>query len=362
MSEVLKTLRNIVKGDVITEADLAEVRHIAIVAGGTTSGVNYTTPFGKFDSTYNDFIENKISKFDNRWAIFLAHMNMFKGWHLNKFEYENLPEGIETKTLESFLWTHGSLVIFKYQGEYLALPYISIKHDIYGRPSEVEPYSTYAENTEFEKITIGENGTLINHSEAGLWPSFYTFSDLFKLWPLITDLTNQYQELKIHEAVSKQRIPLGNDVDDATADNLNRALMTGNPAIRFDRNSIAKDLKAIEDGSWLIDFENRSDKIMDVYKFMLDTTSLLIGQKHDANDGKKERKNTSETLMNEHRTNSQIRNQLEIRERDVKIMNKVFDLDVNVSFNEDFLKEITTTPNEQGEDGSVDVSNGASDN
>lgn len=76
----------------------------------------------------------------SNWATYQMYLRQLITLAENVFEYENLPEYIDTAYLNKTLLKQGSIAFFRDEiMGVVALPYVSIGNlDIYGRPNKIQ--------------------------------------------------------------------------------------------------------------------------------------------------------------------------------------------------------------------------------
>ena len=86
--------------------------------------------------------------------------NRFLNLALNRFKWENLPEGITSRKIEEFLVQHGQTMFFKDNGVFIVLPSYGVgRYDIYNEPLT---YNVIGNN--YNKMIDREDGVLIRNN------------------------------------------------------------------------------------------------------------------------------------------------------------------------------------------------------
>ena len=86
--------------------------------------------------------------------------NRFLNLALNRFKWENLPEGLTSRKIEEFLVQHGQAMFFKDNGVFIVLPSYGVgRYDIYNEPLT---YNVIGNN--YNKMVDREDGVLIRNN------------------------------------------------------------------------------------------------------------------------------------------------------------------------------------------------------
>ena len=86
--------------------------------------------------------------------------NRFLNLALNRFKWENLPQGITSRKIEEFLVQHGQVMFFKDNGIFIVLPSYGVgRYDIYNEPLT---YNVIGNN--YNKMVDREDGVLIRNN------------------------------------------------------------------------------------------------------------------------------------------------------------------------------------------------------
>ena len=86
--------------------------------------------------------------------------NRFLNLALNRFKWENLPEGITSRKIEEFLVQHGQAMFSKDNGVFIVLPSYGVgRYDIYNEPLT---YNVIGNN--YNKMVDREDGVLIRNN------------------------------------------------------------------------------------------------------------------------------------------------------------------------------------------------------
>ncbi len=175
------------KNSPIEEKDLKEVKELNTVA---RSGLIYSQP--SFSSFFNPSDENENTFKNNENAYIWNLICEIRNWHFSKFNYENLPEGLEKNVLENQLLIHGRVCIFEFAGEFRAYPFRVDKFNSNGKPKKITAYSLWQDT--FEKpLTVDKDCVIIYANNDGL---IFTinhqpfFGPMWRVWQLILDVAD----------------------------------------------------------------------------------------------------------------------------------------------------------------------------
>lgn len=323
----------------IGQEDLSAVKTLNTVSE-TGSSAGLSSPLlDRLSMSYNDWNENNESsgyKHEDPRHIFVLNLiKTYSKWYRTRYEYEGLPKGITRELIESMLVRYGSIVGFKLNEEWVLTPYKVHKTDIYNKPTVVIPqpingdFKVHKRRVGKDCFILRASGDIIFHNSQPL------NSPLFLNWFSFLDISNQYNEIRNDTVLTRQRLGVGDDVDDTTANNIMSALISGKPVIRVDNSALKQILQGTTSGkNGIINFESRHESINATFKSMIDFLKLNNGWGYDENADKKERKIKDEMRTNSQTANNYLEADLETRANDWDLANEYFEFNVSVSLKE----------------------------
>ncbi len=253
---------------------------------------------------------------------------------MGMFEWKGLPETINVEYLEETLFTKGRLIFFKDPVlGFLALSCIPDGHlNVYNEPVSfsvnVPAYQSKEPLTRFNSVLIKNNQL----SESSMY-TIGEFAGRLAETERTIDINVRAQKTPIVVAVTSDKALL-------TLRNAYKQFEEGQPVLFVDSNQISMDtLKAIKtDAPYLVDK-------LDTHKMNLWNEALSFLGINNANTNKRERLISNEVDANEELIQMSANIMLKTRQDAVKLINKMFGLNVSVeikSFEEPFPDETQT--------------------
>lgn len=104
----------------------------------------------------------------------------------NIFSYNNLPDELDKRIVETLLYQYGKLVAFKYLGKLVLATYSVNRYDWYGNPSKIKPIAIYSNSyIDFSKLnlSVGEDCVLLFNNSYGVptWSVLAPYIDRINL-------------------------------------------------------------------------------------------------------------------------------------------------------------------------------------
>lgn len=347
--------KKILTEDPVTEKDLPEIKHLNTrTSGGQVYGfINEATP------TYEQYQDYYFNNSDEKWSgrkakyLFLL-ISTLRLYYFNKYKIDNLPKGIDKFKLLNFIFTNGSVVVFKMGGEYYTLPFTTDKYDLYGEPKVITPFTPFNRNVKLKQMVVNKECVILRDSIDGVSTNIKTFGILYKMWQLLEDTANQYNEIANDAILSRLKIAVGDDVDDETIKNIEQAFMSGKFVIKFDFESIDLNQflagKGTNPQGQAMTSMSRQKDLTETFTFLINQIKLHMLEKTDPNPQKKERKNVQETIKEDTFIDKADISKMEILEQGILKINELFNENITIERNEE---QVETIDPEQGDDENV---------
>ena len=255
---------------------------------------------------------------------------------ISMFDWDNVPESIDTRFLEMTLFTNGSAVFFldedlnnntglsdarQSEGTYLALPVaMNGKWNVYNVPVEYRAYATSG----YQKQLNGNNSVIIYNNM--IRTNSVQTCKLYakRLWNLdrIIDVNANAQKTPVLiTCPEEQRL---------TAINVYEQWDGNEPVILGDKNLDMNLLKVLRTDAPYV-----ADKLYQLKTEIWNEALTYLGISN-INYQKKERMITDEVLRNQGGTIASRYSRLEARREAVEQINKMFGLDISVDYREDY--------------------------
>ena len=242
---------------------------------------------------------------------------------ISMFEWKNLPDGIDERFLELTLFTDGQAVFFK---DEIAEQYACLQVTTNGRLNKYRVPITrraYAVNGYNKELTI-DNSVIIYNNRLRQPGIRYTNMYAKRLWDLdrTIDVNAKAQKTPILvQCTEAQRLTLLNLYKDYDGNS---------PFIYGDKNLDLTGLKSINTGAHYV-----ADKIYTLKTQIWNEALTYLGISN-INIQKKERLITDEVVRNQGGTIASRYSRLKARKQACEEINKMFGLNISVSYSEDF--------------------------
>lgn len=242
---------------------------------------------------------------------------------ISMFEWKNLPDGIDERFLELTLFTDGQAVFFK---DEIAEQYACLQVTTNGRLNKYRVPITrraYAVNGYNKELTI-DNSVIIYNNRLRQPGIRYTNMYAKRLWDLdrTIDVNAKAQKTPILvQCTEAQRLTLLNLYKDYDGNS---------PFIFGDKNLDLTGLKSINTGAPYV-----ADKIYTLKTQIWNEALTYLGISN-INIQKKERLITDEVVRNQGGTIASRYSRLKARKQACEEINKMFGLNISVSYSEDF--------------------------
>lgn len=242
---------------------------------------------------------------------------------ISMFEWKNLPDGIDERFLELTLFTDGQAVFFK---DEIAEQYACLQVTTNGRLNKYRVPITrraYAVNGYNKELTI-DNSVIIYNNRLRQPGIRYTNMYAKRLWDLdrTIDVNAKAQKTPILvQCTEAQRLTLLNLYKDYDGNS---------PFIFGDKNLDLTGLKSINTGAPYV-----ADKIYTLKTQIWNEALTYLGISN-INIQKKERLISDEVVRNQGGTIASRYSRLKARKQACEEINKMFGLNISVSYSEDF--------------------------
>lgn len=274
-----------------------------------------------------------------RSRLQLVHMNsietqlfmLFLQIANQQFQYENLPDGLESYIIEKGLFFYGQMVFFKKNGVPLWLPCANNGGlNLYSQPVVVTPYgmSGYSFNSVYVRddyalpsleLRNKRNAVITKNNELSL--STYAL-----IKPFVEKLAYIWESMGINNSLSRVKylIKANKDLAPAIQTQIYNILGNNSPIqVINDKKNLMGDLEKMDfDVSYTPkDFWYDFDK---TFNFIL----TLLGVDNNSESEKKERMVVSEVHSNDMLINLSLETRYHFRRESIKDINKLFGYDI----------------------------------
>jgi hypothetical protein len=263
------------------------------------------------------------------------YYNRLKELAISMFEWQNLPDTVDTRFLELSLFSTGMAIFFKDDElGYLALQtMIGGNLDVYNVPKIRKAYATNGFN-----MPLSENDSVI------IWNNMLRTNCLTDIELFARRLYECDRTIDVN--IKAQKTPLAILCDDnqrLTMKNMYAQYDGNEPFIFGSKDLDIKKIQAISTGAPFV-----ADKIMQTKIQIWNEAMTYLGISN-VNFQKKERLVTDEVTRNMGSTVSSRYTRLEMRKQACRQINKMFGLNINVEYRED-IQVVDSEDDEEGGD------------
>ena len=291
---------------------------------------------GVFNSQFPEFDEYiKGDKFVGGFVG--SKLGIIRNWHIAKFRYKGLPEGIDQYQIESNLFKFGAVAITKLPNdEYYVGPFGVLEFTKYGYPKKVEIFKFYPTEEKKDKEviitgTVDEDTVILYHDYSFPWSKKY-LGPLWKIWPQLETLHGLYLLLLNSAAVNRRLFLVPSKTSNEEIQIFQSFLnSTGNiiPATGGLTRQSSRIASKSEDH---LAVNERGDELINIIKFQVNEIYIQIGLEYN-NVEKKERVNTLELDMDNVLIKALRDTEKQARIEGLKKMKTVFGFKATVFFN-----------------------------
>lgn len=264
-------------------------------------------------------------------------------YQTERFNYKNLPEGLDKYRFEDKVLENGSALLVKYMDRFYMFNYSMIDYNAYNEPIKVqitEPKSSL--NGKIINLQSSSIATIIrnNFMKRALFVDAQRF---------ITDMEMiLYQiEKNVRTSAPKGILNLKNMEFEENGENPEKdsfeTMINGQDTFYVLKTKPKNDQEfdADNEDSLFIPMEltDRTDSLLKNYEFMKEQLKELIGSEMNDTDDKKERKNLKE-INNHGLSNSSRQHAFNIRKIDIEKANKLFDINIAIEYQSDEREDV----------------------
>lgn len=270
----------------------------------------------------------------NNYA-YLQYRQRLKELSLSMFEWNNVPDTIDVRYLETQLYENGSAIWFRDEvmGDLCLSGAYTGGFDVYGNPINRRAYSRY---NGYSRELNAEDSVII-------WNNYMRL-------PSATDINMYARRLGeidriIDVNVRAQKTPVlvqGSETQRLTLANVYKEYDGNAPVIYGDKNLDINGLKVLKTDAPYI-----SDKLYELKTQMWNEALTYLGISN-INIVKKERMITDEVQRNQGGTVSSRYSRLEMRRKACNEINKMFGLNISVDYRQDINLEDTLNESDEG--------------
>lgn len=257
-------------------------------------------------------------------ATYMQYFNRLMELSVSMFEWKNLPSTCDVRYLELALFMNGSAVFFQDDvlEDYVALDVIcSGRLDVYGNPVLRRAYSKY---NNYQKLIKGSNSVLI-------WNNYLRTNSVLDVKMFAKRLYNLDRIIDVNANAQKTPILIKCDeTQRLTMLNVYKEYDGNSPVIFGDKALNSNGLEVLSTGAPYV-----ADKIYQLKTQIWNEALTYLGISN-INVQKKERLITDEVTRNQGGTIASRYSRLESRREAVRKINKMFGLNIEVNYREDF--------------------------
>ena len=253
---------------------------------------------------------------------------------VNRYEYKNLPKGMETYLIEDILFWRGQCMAFKYPGTdtILCLPCATAENlDVYGRLQYASPMSYNGTPMPY-KVRCREDLLGTEKQEGVLFMNNLTTTSTYGLIKPFVDQFIYILQSKMNNcAMARKPVIIKGNKKTAAALNSQFTQIFGNQInplkVAYDDQDLSSMLEVL-DLNIKYDQAEYWDDLKNTWNWIL----TLCGISNNENVAKKERLITSESMSNEEEVNGLRYDTLAFRQKAIAELNRVFGLNASIEY------------------------------
>ena len=280
-----------------------------------------------------------------------ARIQMFKSAYSSRFRYSESDE-IDTYLLEEVLWYHGQVAIIKDLGKLQVGYFQIVKPDSNNNPKIIrfvpiahsgdEKPKTYNKGQQFR---VGESAVIIRDDRPSLINNGYIRAPFLTVSALVEPLVH-INNYKYHNlVVNRPIIPLSPLTKKEVLTSMNSAINGNSSFIALGNTPdplYTGDMKPF-------DFKDRTNEILDTYNHEENAILGILGFDSNAFPHKKERQITAEIKSNNTVSRAVLQSKLDMRQKGLKELKKVFKVDITVDIERAEAEEVENAPETQSQ-------------
>lgn len=268
-------------------------------------------------------------------ATYIQYFNRLVELSISMFEWQGLPETVDSRYLELHLFQNGSMVYFRDEvmGDLCLDCIANGQFDVYGNPISRRAYSSY---NQYQK-TLNESDSVI------IWNNYLRQPSVLDVKMFAKRLYNLDRIIDVNANAQKTPVLVqGTEKQRLTLVNLYKEFDGNAPFIFGDKNLDLNSLKAISTNAPYV-----ADKLYQLKTQIWNEALTYLGISN-LNIQKKERMITDEVQRNQGGTIASRYSRLEARREAVDKINRMFGTDISVDYREDLQ---ITNEDDEGEGG-----------
>lgn len=256
-------------------------------------------------------------------ATYIQYFNRLVELSVSMFEWQGLPETVDSRYLELHLFQNGSMVYFRDEvmGDLCLDCIANGQFDVYGNPISRRAYSSY---NQYQK-PLNESDSVI------IWNNYLRQPSVLDVKMFAKRLYNLDRIIDVNANAQKTPVLVqGTEKQQLTLINLYKEFDGNAPFVFGDKNLDLNSLRAISTNAPYV-----ADKLYQLKTQIWNEALTYLGISN-LNIQKKERMITDEVQRNQGGTIASRYSRLEARREAVDKINRMFGTDISVDYREDF--------------------------
>ncbi len=258
-----------------------------------------------------------------------------KNWHVSQFEYENLPEGIDSDFIEFLLFVWGKVIIFKKGDKFYTTSFIPVEFDIYFNPTKIKiivPFDTNHKLTN-KVMKVDKNCAILYNDQSFLLGNKVFYGSLWRIWPFLKNVVKSYNLIVRNQDLTKKWAKMPFDtasIQIKAMENMmkndTRLVLPWNQNALLPSNS-SRNTRETEDK---LEFDDGTGVAWDNYYNHWNELKQMIGMDNNANAKKRERQITDEIEVNNVLSTSMLDIMKKQRQKGLDKANEIWGLNMSV--------------------------------
>lgn len=288
----------------------------------------------KYNSTF--------SQYDEIQFIEMVRRQLFE-FQIERFKYNNLPEGLDKFRLERKTIEHGSSLIIKVAEQFFSVRYSIIDFNMYDEPAIVkinEPKNKLLNGKQYD-LRGSKPEAVIFRNNQFMKPAL---TEAYRLIRLLEKIMYQIERNLVVSApkgilnLKNNKLAFEEDGDAPLRDSLEN-IATGQNTFfvlksvdTSSRNAFANNDEQI----WIpMEFDDRTANLIMNYSFVKEQLKEIVGGQMNILNGKKERLITDEVNKQQAFPNATMKHAFNIRQRDIEKLNSAYGTNISIEMEED---------------------------
>ena len=298
-----------------------------------------------FNISNGDILKGALDKYNKGFSKYtelqfiLGMKSMIYEYQVERFEYENFPDGLDKYRLETKIVNNGSVLVTKFLNKFYAVNYTTENFNMYEEPMTVivnEPKSLL----NGKKIDLNDNGVIIrnNHDKRVLYMNCFRFLKQMEkiLYQIEKNLFSSAPKGIVN--LKGSELSFADDNDNPERDSYEKMINGENTFYVIKSKDIGSTNLGDDNGDNMfipIELTDRTDSLIKNYTFLKEQLKEMIGSESNTDVNKKERLITDEVKGQQNLATSILQHAFNIRKVDIERLNSFYGTNLTIELQSD---------------------------